>query len=182
VNDRAVRVRGLEDQMQMLKRLLLIMTILVSCVGCDQTTKSIAKAYLSETEAVSILGGSVRLQIAKNYGAFLSLGASMHPVTRTALLSAGVAAVLVALFAYGIAAAPRNPLVLPALGMVIGGGVSNLMDRLLHAGYVVDFLNVGIGPVRTGIFNVADVLIMTGVLLLVFSDWISKELLAARYP
>ena len=36
------------------------------------------------------------------------------------------------------------------------------MDRLIH-GSVVDFLNVGIGPVRTGVFNVADVAIMLGV-------------------
>jgi signal peptidase II len=151
----------------MLKRLLLIVTILVSCVGCDQTTKTVAKTYLSETQAVSLLGGSVRLQIAKNYGAFLSLGASMNQATRTAVLSAGVAAVLIALFVYCVAAVPSNPLILPALGIIIGGGVSNLIDRLFYGGYVLDFLNVGIGPVRTGIFNVADMFIMAGVLLLV---------------
>ena len=164
----------------MLKRLLLIMTILISCVGCDQATKSMAKTYLSETEAVSFLSGSVRLQIAKNYGAFLSLGASMNQAVRTALLSAGVAAVLIALFAYCLAATPGNPVVLIALGIVIGGGVSNLIDRLLYGGYVVDFLNLGIGQIRTGIFNVADVFIVTGVVLLVFRDRLSKELLTKR--
>jgi signal peptidase II len=64
--------------------------------------------------------------------------------------------------------------------LVIGGGMSNFIDRLLYGGYVVDFLNVGIGSVRTGIFNVADVFIVTGVLLLVFSDRLSKELLTKR--
>src|SRR3954453_12255877 len=103
----------------MFRRLLLITMILVACVGCDQTTKSIAKTYLSETQAVSLLGGSVRLQIAKNYGAFLSLGASMHPTARTALMSAGVAAVLTALFAYCLAATPKNSLVAPAIAIVI---------------------------------------------------------------
>lgn len=161
----------------MLKRLLLIVAILVSCVGCDQMTKSVAKTYLSETEAVSLLGGSVRLQIANNYGAFLSLGSSIPRAGRTALLSAGVAAVLFALFAYCLVATPGNLIVVPALGMIIGGGVSNLIDRLLYGGYVVDFLNVGVGPVRTGIFNLADVFILIGVLLLVFSDWLSKEFL-----
>lgn len=158
----------------MLKRLLLIVTMLVSCVGCDQTTKSVAKSYLSETEVVSLLRGSVRMQIAKNHGAFLSVGQSMQRTTRTALLTAGVAAVLVALFAYGVATTASNPLVLPALGIIIGGGVSNLLDRLFYGGYVLDFLNVGIGPVRTGIFNVADVFIMAGVLLLVFSNWLAQ--------
>ena len=164
----------------MLKRLSLIVTILISCVGCDQTTKSIAKTYLSETETVSLLRGSVRLRIAKNYGAFLSLGESMHGTIRSALLTTGVATVLTTLFAYCLAATPANPVVLPALGIVIGGGLSNLIDRLLYGGYVVDFLNVGIGPVRTGIFNVADVFIVTGVLLFVFNDRLSKELLTRR--
>ena len=59
------------------KRLLLILTILFSCVGCDQATKSVAKAYLSETHTVVLLGDTVRLQLAKNYGAFLSLGSSV---------------------------------------------------------------------------------------------------------
>ena len=46
------------------------------------------------------------------------------------------------------------------------GGVSNVLDRAAR-GFVVDFLNVGVGPVRTGIFNVADVAVMLGVALVV---------------
>lgn len=164
----------------MLKRLILIVTILVSCVGCDQTTKSVAKTYLSETEAVSLLGGSVRLQIARNYGAFLGMGASMHPLGRTALLSGGVAALLIALFVYCLATTPSNPIVVPALAIVIGGGVSNLLDRLLYEGYVTDYLNIGIGSLRTGIFNVADVFIMSGMFLLIFRERLSKLLITRR--
>jgi signal peptidase II len=162
--------------MQMLKRLLLIVTILVSCVGCDQITKSIANRYLSETESVSLLGGSVQLQIAKNYGAFLSLGASLHRDTRATIFSVGVAAVLVALLGYCLGSTSNNPIVLPALSVIIGGGLSNLIDRLLYGGYVLDFLNMGIGSLRTGIFNVADVFIMTGVVVFLFSDQLSRKL------
>ncbi|MFL6617599.1 MAG: signal peptidase II [Povalibacter sp.] len=158
----------------MFRRLLLITMILVSCVGCDQTTKSVATTYLSETQAVSLLGGSVRLQIAKNYGAFLSVGASMPQAARTTLLSVGVAAVLIALFAYCVASTPANSFVTPALAIVIGGGVSNLIDRLHYGGYVLDFLNLGIGSFRTGIFNIADVFITSGILLLVFSNRLRK--------
>ena len=46
--------------------------------------------------------------------------------------------------------------------LFVGGGVSNLLDRIIH-GAAVDFMNVGIGPLRTGIFNVAAVAIMLGV-------------------
>ena len=50
------------------KRLLVILAILFSCVGCDQVTKSVAKTYLSETRAVVLLGDTVRLQLAKRDG------------------------------------------------------------------------------------------------------------------
>jgi signal peptidase II len=52
---------------------------------------------------------------------------------------------------------------------VVAGGASNWIDRLAF-GRVVDFMNVGLGPLRTGIFNVADVAIMVGVGLLILGD------------
>ncbi len=152
------------------KRLLLILTILFSCVGCDQATKSVAKAYLSETHAIVLLGDTIRLQVAKNYGAFLSLGASVGKASRGIAMSVVVGLVLAALLAYLFISKPQNPLVGVSIALVVGGGVSNLIDRLRYGGYVVDFLNVGIGPVRTGIFNVADMAIMLGVVLWAFSD------------
>ena len=158
------------------KRLLLIFTILFSCVGCDQATKSVAKAYLSETHSVVLLGDTVRLQLAKNYGAFLSLGSSVGEASRGVLFSVVVGAVLSALLAYLFISKPENPIVGVSVALIVGGGVSNLIDRMRY-GYVVDFLNVGVGPVRTGIFNVADMAIMLGVVLWAFSDriWSNKK-------
>jgi len=158
------------------KRLLLILTILFSCVGCDQATKSVAKAYLSETHAVVLLGDTIRLQVANNYGAFLSLGASIGESSRGMLLSLVVGLVLAALLAYLFISKPQNPIVGVSIALIVGGGVSNLIDRMRY-GYVVDFLNVGVGPVRTGIFNVADMAIMLGVVLWAFSDriWSNKK-------
>jgi signal peptidase II len=49
-----------------------------------------------------------------------------------------------------------------ALLLIASGGLGNLLDRLLNQGAAIDFLNLGVGPVRTGIFNVADVLIVGG--------------------
>jgi signal peptidase II len=54
---------------------------------------------------------------------------------------------------------------LTALTLFLAGGISNLVDRVTH-GSVVDFMNVGLGPLRTGIFNVADMAIMTGLVIL----------------
>ncbi len=152
------------------KRFLLIFAILFSCVGCDQATKSVAKAYLSETQTIVLLGDTVRLQLAKNYGAFLSLGASLGEASRGTVMSVVVGLVLAALLAHLFVSKPENPVVGVAVALIVGGGVSNLIDRLRYGGYVVDFLNVGIGSLRTGIFNVADVAIMVGVVFWAFGD------------
>lgn len=156
------------------KRLLLILAILFSCVGCDQVTKSVAKSYLSEGHTIVLAGDTVRLQLAKNYGAFLSLGDSIG-ASRGMLLSGVVGVVLAALLVYLFISKPQNPLVGASVALIVGGGLSNLIDRVRYGGYVVDFLNVGIGSLRTGIFNVADMAIMAGVILWAFSDKLWKK-------
>ena len=55
-------------------------------------------------------------------------------------------------------------LVVMGLILAVGGGMGNLIDRIAH-GAVVDFVSLGIGPLRTGIFNLADVAITIGLLL-----------------
>jgi len=76
-----------------------------------------------------------------------------------------VATGLVLLLTAGMSLARhRSPLERAGLGLLWAGGASNLIDRLAHD-RVVDFLNVGLGPLRTGIFNVADMAVTAGVLL-----------------
>jgi signal peptidase II len=157
------------------RRLALILFILIACIGIDQATKAVAKNALVDGEVVSMLGDGIRLQPAKNYGTFLSLGASLPEGIRNAATTIGVGLVLAALLAYTIVAKTNNPVVTVALAMLIGGGASNLIDRIAYGGYVVDFLNVGIGPLRTGIFNVADMFIMAGVIVLLFAEQIHRR-------
>lgn len=159
----------------MLKRLLLIFTIVLSCVGCDQATKSVARTHLSEAQPVSLLAGGVRLQLAKNYGAFLSLGSSLPESWRRGLWLAGVGIVLSGLLAYMLLSESMSPYNASSWALVVGGGLSNLVDRLQHGGYVVDFINVGVAQLRTGIFNAADVCIMVGVLLIIFSRQLTSK-------
>lgn len=163
-----------------MKRLLLVLTILISCVGCDQTTKSVAKIHLSKTHAISLLGDSIRLQLAENSGAFLSAGASLPLEWRSRLFTMGAGLVLSGLLAYALLSKKSNPVVIAGTALIVGGGVSNLIDRLAYDGHVIDFLNVGIGSLRTGIFNWADVCIMAGVGLWLFGDWVWKSTLSNK--
>jgi signal peptidase II len=161
--------------MNTIKRLFLILFVLVACVGCDQTTKTFVESRLPKSHALSFLSDTVRLQVAHNEGAFLSLGASSPKSWRLAALRFGVAAILLALLAYAFIAPVLRVQELLALALILAGGASNLIDRFVHGGYVVDFINLGVGPLRTGIFNVADIAITVGVLMLLIQGWRRRQ-------
>jgi signal peptidase II len=109
----------------------------------------------------------VRLTYAENPGAFLNLGASLSRPARTAIFQFGIGLVVAALL---WAALFRRGLSRPqvvALTLLGASGLGNLIDRLLYGGVVTDFLNVGVGSLRTGIFNVADMVGVLGVIILI---------------
>jgi signal peptidase II len=76
--------------MRRLTRLLLVSTLLLGCVGCDQATKVVAKAHLSDGPAVVHLNDTIRLVYAENPGAFLGLGASLPGPVRALILLGAV--------------------------------------------------------------------------------------------
>jgi len=150
------------------KRIVLVILITTACVGCDQTTKSVARTHLAQARAVSLAGDTLRLQYTENRGAFLSLGAGLSKGWRTMIFTAATAMVLGAMLVYVLFAGSIPLTIVVALSLVVGGGIGNLIDRVSHGGHVVDFMNLGIGGVRTGIFNVADVAISVGMGLLIW--------------
>lgn len=152
--------------MTMTKRISLIACVLILCVGCDQTTKSVAESFLSETPMWSFLDDTLRLQLTHNSGAFLGLGASLPEAARTAFFSVGVSGMLLVLLGYTVFSKSVSTLEILAYSLLLAGGVGNLIDRVVY-GYAVDFMNIGIGPLRTGIFNVADIAVSVGVLILI---------------
>lgn len=147
-------------------RRLLLAAILAACVGCDGGTKRLASERLRGSPPLSLLGGAVRVQYALNPGGFLGLGADL-PAAPRFLLVTGVNAAFLGVLAW-VLIRRRDMAARPFLawGLILGGGLGNLADRLLRDGQVVDFLHVGLGPFRSGIFNAADVLITAGACLL----------------
>lgn len=156
--------------MRRLMRVTLVAALLIACVGCDQATQSLAKEHLQGRASESLLDGSLRLQYVENAGGFLSFGASLSPQWRKALFTAGVAAVVAAVLLFALLAPTCPPLQIVALSLICGGGLGNLLDRIRDNGNVADFLNIGIGPIRTGIFNLADVALTIGFVLIVFEQ------------
>lgn len=140
---------------------VLLCCLLAATAGCDRVTKHLAVTALSGYPDHSYLADTVRLQYHENPGAFLSVGASWSPEVRAVVFQIGNGLFLIAL---GIAASRRGWSRVESCGLALffAGALSNLIDRIA-VGSVIDFLNVGIGPLRTGIFNVADVAIVAGV-------------------
>jgi len=142
---------------------LLVLFAVLGTVGCDQVAKHVARSLLAGAPGRSYLADTIRLEYAENAGGFLSLGSTWSPMVRTALLTIGTGAMLLTLAGVAVGSRLTGWSLLAAI-LFISGGASNWLDRATR-GSVVDFMNLGIGPLRTGIFNAADVSILTGAAL-----------------
>ena len=149
----------------------LALMIISVCIAVDQMTKWLAKKYLAPDGFILFAGDIFRFHYAENTGAFLSLGSSLPEPWRHIIFTVVVGIFLLALLAYLFfnRSLPRE--YAACLALVCGGGLSNLIDRIWYDGRVVDFLNVGIGSLRTGIFNVADMAITGGAILLLIDSF-----------
>jgi len=147
-------------------RVLLLLACLAT-VGCDRISKHAAASLLTGAADRSFLGDTIRLSYAENSGGFLSIGADLPLERRLIVFTIGTGLMLAGLAFIAIRSRWQGARLLGA-ALVLAGGASNLIDRLA-TGVVVDFMNVGVGPLRTGVFNVADVAIMGGVVLIAFA-------------
>lgn len=151
---------------QRLSRVIILIACLAT-IGCDRVTKQVAVTILADTPDHSYLADTVRLTYAENLGGFLSVGAGLSVERRMLVFTIATGLLLVGLTFAAIRGRWEGMRLLGA-ALIVSGGASNWIDRVA-TGSVVDFLNVGIGPLRTGIFNVADVAILVGVGLVVLT-------------
>lgn len=159
------------------------MIAFVMLFACDRLSKDIAKDHLRGKETISYFHDTFKLEYVENTGAFLSLGSELSDgVSRWVFIILPLV-VLGILGVYIIRNRGKMSMVMYfALILVLVGGLGNLTDRIFFNRHVTDFLNVGIGNLRTGIFNLADLYVTTGVImLLLFSKksdgggWFQKK-------
>jgi len=154
-----------------LLRCVLLVGMVVSTIGCDQATKHIARTQLAGSTPLTYLGGFVRIALAQNEGGFLSLGSSLPLGLRTTVFMLGVGSVLLLAAVYLARTSALRFSGLLCGWLIWAGGFSNLVDRVVFEGRVTDFMIVGIGPLHTGVFNVADLAIVAGTLFLILATW-----------
>jgi len=147
---------------------LIILATLLFTIYSDQYTKSIAKSYLAGQESIPVNSGIIVFSYVENNAGFLGILQEVPEYIQFFLLNICVSLILLYCLYYLFFRDNHTILRTLALSTLTGGGISNLVDRILNDGRVIDFLQVGIGPVKTGIFNLADLYILTGSFLIGF--------------
>jgi signal peptidase II len=149
-------------------RSVALLLLVAMTIGCDRVTKQLATEHLVGEPTRSFLADTFRLTYAENIGGFLSIGAGMPSTLRNAVFTfvTGALLLILTVFAWRQRDSVWHS---AAFALFIAGGASNWFDRVSED-RVVDFMNVGVGWLRTGIFNVADVAIMVGVAVFVFAE------------
>ena len=160
----------------MRKRIIIITLTVLATIILDQFTKVVAATYLP-SYTLRFFGDTIRLHYAENRGAFLSFGANLPENVRFLIFTVFSSVVLLVMLFYILfyeTDMPESQLIVWAL--MFGGGISNLIDRIFRNGLVRDFLNIGIGNIRTGVFNLADVALTGGVIVLVLQNlWMLRS-------
>lgn len=161
-----------------MSRLLWILALILLVIALDHATKYIAIQTLAQDPGRIIAFPAkwyphdlFRFQYAENTGAFLSLGSQLSDGARFWLLIGLNSVILAAVSIYLLIRPELSVTVTISLALLLAGGLGNLIDRIFRDGRVVDFMNLGIGyerwSLRTGIFNIADLAIVFGLLMLI---------------
>lgn len=165
-----------KKEMSFKYRIIVIFTLLFFIFGFDQGSKFWAVNQLMGKNAVVYFNGLFQFVYAENPGAFLGLGGNLSRELRFIIFALIVFLGLGGMLWYLIKK-ENLKINLYAYTFILAGGFGNLWDRVFHEdGHVIDFMLIEIwGPLRTGVFNIADLFIVIGVLMALFGEYLIKR-------
>jgi signal peptidase II len=151
---------------------MVVFIILFFVIVMDQATKYWAVKTMMGQSPKYYLGEIFQFVYAENPGAFLGLGGGLSHELRFLIFAVLVVLGLGGMLWY-LLKRESSRVNLIAYSFILAGGFGNLWDRVVHEnGHVVDFMLIDVfGPIRTGVFNVADMAIVAGVLLALFGEY-----------
>ena len=153
---------------------------LASVVAADAVTKAAAVAALGQPHAErAVIGDWLRWRLVYNPGAAFGLHAGDYSRVLFTALTVAALAILARVYR---TSRPGARLRIAAVALVAGGAVGNLLDRIRSGLGVVDFIDVGLGELRWPTFNVADIAVSAGALLLAWVLWAEDEGAPAAEP
>ena len=152
-----------------------IILLIAFNIAIDQISKVIARANIDPTDRINVIGDFFILMNVENEGAFLGMGSSMNPTLKLIFLLVIPVIVLGYLIYYIIRNKDIDKWSTIALACIAGGGIANVFDRIVY-GSVTDFFYLHINDtLKTGIFNVADMSVTFGMIILLLSALFAKK-------
>ncbi|AJR03239.1 signal peptidase II [Siansivirga zeaxanthinifaciens] len=163
--------------MKLTKRTSYIFLVIILTIALDQVTKVLVRQSIiprtdtNPGERISIIGDAFIMLNVENTGAFLGMGSDLNPTLRLIVLLILPIVVLGFVLRYILKDKTIDNWSLFAFSSIIGGGIANVYDRIVY-GSVTDFLFIDLGSVfKTGIFNMADVSVTTGMIMLLIASF-----------
>jgi len=157
------------------KRNLLITIIVLLSIASDQISKICVRNNFESYTETSIIGDVFTLIKVENSGAFLGMGSELSETFRILLLIVLPIIVLVSITVYTYIEKTLDKNSIIGFSLIIGGGIANIFDRIVY-GSVTDFLYLNFGGIfKTGIFNIADLSVTTGMILILISSFKNKN-------
>ncbi len=153
---------------------IFVISLLMLQVGCDQISKEVVRNQIDNDERIEVIKDFFTLTKVENPGAFLSLGDSLPETARILVFILFPSVLLVVAVVYMFRTKHLSLTARSAIALLIGGGIGNLTDRILY-GSVTDFMHIDFMIFQTGVFNMADVSIMTGMFLLLGDKFLRPQ-------
>ena len=156
-------------------RYSLITLIVGLSIAFDQLSKIWVRNNFESYIEKSIIGDVFTLIKVENTGAFLGMGSELSEIPRILLLIVLPIIVLISITLYTYLEKTLDQTSIVGFSLIIGGGIANIFDRIVY-GSVTDFLYINLGGIfKTGIFNIADLSVTTGMILILISSFKNKS-------
>lgn len=161
--------------MKLSRRSIFITVLIVINIAIDQISKFWVRENVLPKSETDIIGSYFTLHNVENSGAFLGMGSELNPVLKIILLLILPIAVLGFVLRYVFKDKTIDKLSLIGFSCILGGGFANIYDRLVY-GSVTDFFHIDLGGVfKTGIFNLADMSVTTGMIMIITASFIYRK-------
>ena len=157
-----------------MKRVVFILLLVFANISCDQISKKMAREQITANERIQVIQDSLILTKVENTGAAYSWGSNWNPIIKRIVLQVIPAIVLLVLLGMVLIKKEYPNRVIIGFSFVIGGGIGNVFDRIAY-GSVTDFMYIDLGFFATEIFNMADVSIVIGALIVLTNAITGKK-------
>jgi len=167
--------------MKLSRRSVFIIIIIVLNIAIDQISKFWVRNYVEPFRETQLLGDKFILTNVENSGAFLGMGSDLNPTIKIIVLLILPIVVLGFVLRYVFKDKSIDKLSLIGFSFILGGGFANIYDRMLY-GSVTDFFYIDLGGVfKTGIFNMADLSVTTGMIMIITASFIYRKAKYTHY-